>query len=526
MPSAWKPLHLQCEYNGIPPLLVKYEFGPSDYKVWLTDLSYVWTESLDRRQIKRKALNDESSIDPSEDSAQMLLFLKSIEDALQQCPGTSVNLDESNDIKQLALHTSTPLPLPLQPLEWSIVLILAPQSIFASEFVSPLLSQQLTAKAEKASLLKQLKEKDSVISKLIEKMQGDGVDLGKVFPGAVSSKSGTGPNVRRALASSIKGLGEFDQDHWEGQLAKDRGSSLHLDDLLPQIFNDHGKDAGEGLQIPDYGEWWKTVGRNNSQRKASTPATLEADAKEEIAVEGEFQRQSTPPKPSAQAPRREGLIMDTEPNMSTTLGKGYADEGGSTTDESDGDHQSSHSKPSLLRKDNAVVSASANGSKENYPQPMVLNDDGLTASASEIDDNSAKTHSVPKSKPKLGKIGGKGRDHSPEIPAVPRTKLKLGKIGGIGRLGKIGGTGSGSNQHEGAPSNRSEDPVSPKRETRDQTAAPMPSEPERRGRKIQRPPEPSPPRETSQERANRKREQLKRELESKSQAATKKKRRF
>lgn len=277
------------KHSDIPPLLVKYEFGPSDYKVWVTDLSYIWSESLDRKQITKRALNLDTSIDPSEDSAQMHLFLNSIADSLRQRPGSSVNLDQSDDIKQLTLHTSTPLPSPLQPLEWHIVLILAPQIRFASAFVLPLLRQQLTAKMEKTSLLQQLKEKDNVISKLIDKMQGDGIDLGKAFPGAVPPKSGSGPTARWAVAKSIKALGEFDQTQWEGHLAKDNRFSRNMGDLLPQVFDDDGKDPGEGLQITDYGEWWKRVGRKDSNREEATPAIGKTESKQEIGVEDEFQ---------------------------------------------------------------------------------------------------------------------------------------------------------------------------------------------------------------------------------------------
>ena len=289
MPSTWKPLLFPGKQNGLPPLLIKYEFGPSEYTVWLTDVSYIWTETLNRRQIVKRALNVDTSIDPSEDSAQLHLFLSSIADALRQRPGTSVILDECNDIKQLTLNTSTPLPHPLQPLEWSIVLMLAPQAVFVSEFVSPLLRQQLTAKVEKTSLLQQLKEKDNVISKLIEKLKGDGVDLGKVFPGAMSSKSGAGPTARGAVAKSITGLREFDHDRWETQLAKDNGVFGDISNLLSQIFDDDEKAAGERLQVADYGEWWKRVGRNDSQQIQATTTFLEADARGEIALEDGFQ---------------------------------------------------------------------------------------------------------------------------------------------------------------------------------------------------------------------------------------------
>ena len=290
MHSTWRPLLLHHrKHEGLPPLLVKYEFGPSDYKVWLTDLSYIWTESLERRQIVRRALNVDTSIDPSEDAAQLSLFLHSIADALRQHPRTGVDLDKSSDINQLTLNTSTPLPHPLQPLEWSFVLMLAPQPTFTSEFVLPLLGQELTSKVEKTSLLQQLKEKDSVISKLIEKMQGDGVDLGKVFPSAISSKSGAGPTARGVVAKSIKGLREFDQKQWESQIAKEKQFSGDVGGLLPRIFDDDGNVASSGLQIAEYGEWWKKVGRKESRREGATPPVLEFNSKQESMAEGDFQ---------------------------------------------------------------------------------------------------------------------------------------------------------------------------------------------------------------------------------------------
>ena len=289
MPYAWRPFLLAHSHDGIPPLLVKYHFGPSDYKVWLTDLTYIWTESLDRRQILRKALDVDTSIDPSEDSAQLRLFLSSIADALRQRPGTNVTLDQSNNINQLALNTLTPLPHPLRPLEWSMVLRLAPQHEFASEFVSPLLSQQLTAKVQKEFLLQQLREKDNVISKLLEKVRGDGVDLGKVFPGAVSSKSTAGHPALGVVAKSIKGLPEFDQVRWEAQFAKKNEIPIDSYSLLPKIFDGDEKTDGEGLQIADFGEWWKKVAIRDVQREEATPKSVEIDARNDDMVEDEFQ---------------------------------------------------------------------------------------------------------------------------------------------------------------------------------------------------------------------------------------------
>lgn len=237
-------------------------------------------------------------------------------------------------------------------------------------------------------------------------------------------------------------------------------------------------------------------------------------------------RQSTPTKSSIQTPRRHGLTTDTGPKISSSLGKTDLDEGGSTTDASNDDPQSSHSKPLPSRKEDALASSPTNEAKDIESELLDMDDDGLTASASDMDDTPAKTHLEPKSKQKLGRIGGKIKSISPEAPTVPAPKAKLGKIGGKSKLGKVGGAGSAYSQNEGTAPKVQEDPLSPKQETNDRIVGSKSKDPITRARTVQQPPEPSPPRETSQERANRKRAQLKRELEDKSQAAVKKKRRF
>ena len=215
--------------------------------------------------------------------------------------------------------------------------------------------------------------------------------------------------------------------------------------------------------------------------------------------------------------------METEAKIPSSLGN---DEGGSTTDESDDNLESTQFKPLPLRREHASARSHLNNTERMHSDLMDVDDDGLTASASDVDKSPAKVHVVPRSKYKLGKIGGKGRDSSPEIPAISESKSKLGKIGGKGTLGKVGGTGSVSSRNENIAPNKKQNAVSPKQEARDQIADSKSIEPESRGRTLQQRPEPSPPRETSQERADRKRAQLKRELEYKSQSAVKKKRRF
>lgn len=290
MSPTWKPLQIDQQYSSIPPLLIKSEFGASSYKIWLTDLTYIWTESLNRRQIIQRALNVDTSIDPSEDASQLRLLLQSIQDALVQRPGTAVDFVRSNDPKQLVMQTSTSLPGPLKPLEWRMTLNSAPQSTLTAEFTIPLLSQQSIAKAEKASLLQQLRYKDTVISKLIEKMQSDGVDFSRVFPASVPGRLGTNP--RQILAKSVKGLAEFDVQEWQSRMIKDYKTLEELRDLISNTFDADPIEATTESQIsdsPSYGDWWTNLKRESSQRTPLTSPVQISNAEQSGIEYGEFQ---------------------------------------------------------------------------------------------------------------------------------------------------------------------------------------------------------------------------------------------
>ena len=290
MSPSWKPLQIEHPHSSIPPLLIKSEFGASSYKLWLTDLTYIWTESLDRRQIIQRALNVDTSIDPSEDSTQLRLLLQSIQDALVQRSGTAVDFVRSNDPKQLVMQTSTSLPGPLKPLEWRMILNSAPQSTLTAEFTIPLLSQQSHAKAEKASLLQQLRYKDNIISKLIEKMQSDGVDLSRVFPASVPGRLGTNP--RQVLAKSVKGLAEFDLQEWQSRMINDYKTLEELRDLVSSTFNVDPIEAATESQIsdtPSYRDWWTNLRHESSQRTPVTDTAPASNAKQNRVESADFQ---------------------------------------------------------------------------------------------------------------------------------------------------------------------------------------------------------------------------------------------
>lgn len=263
---------------AVPPLIIKFVIGTSDYTVWVTDLTLIWKESLDRKRIIRRSLDVDTSIDPSEDSDQLRLFLQRVGDALEQQPGTTLDLVQNDNDQSLLLQTFTPLPGSLKPLEWSIALLPAPQSTLTAELIVPMLSQQMVANAEKASLLQQLKEKDQVIARLMDKMQLDGVDLGRLFPG-VASKSSKSMS-RQALAKSVKGLGEFDEHQWRNHLTSNLAPSTAFVDLVSDIAKIDLGDQPEFAQSPDYKKWWETLSHQGSQSKEPVRDLLHNDAEE------------------------------------------------------------------------------------------------------------------------------------------------------------------------------------------------------------------------------------------------------
>lgn len=110
--------------------------------------------------------------------------------------------------------------------------------------------------------------------------------------------------------------------------------------------------------------------------------------------------------------------------------------------------------------------------------------------------------------------------------AASKPRAKLGKIGGKGKLGKRDEPLSETGHAPPAAASESSRFVDVGAHTEVGPFSKNRVESERTGRMTIQPGESSLPRETSQERANRNREKLKRELETKSHTGAKKKRKF
>ncbi|KAL8877453.1 MAG: hypothetical protein Q9198_004538 [Flavoplaca austrocitrina] len=462
MASGWKLLHQAFSDPKLPTLLLKYEFGVSSYKIWFTDLTSIWVEELKQRPLIQRAWDIESDIDPVE-SDQRQMLLRRIQDSLDEKSGTKITLARDQSSSGLLLTAYSPLPHPLQPLKWPIRLNTSSQSSLTNELILPLLAEKLLARDQIASLVSSLTQKDHVITKLTDKMQNEGIELGKVFPSAISSKSSRKASSRDEVGKVVQGLATFDEHQWSSQLASDRDVPGGCRELISELFaHDVGFASTTIAEQVDVGAWWERLGNQSDatyeEKEISPPLSLPQSAKRESPLKAI--PHNLPGLPDKQRLSREAVSLSQKENSLQDLSPKTMD-GDSTTDTSDDDLDSKQIKG---RDQVSVqpIEKSSSSSNSNSPEPRT----------------EPRNDTLPKSMPLLGRIGGTSEQ------TISPTKPKLGQVGGIAMISK-----KPSDVHR-------EGGVQPRIDTKS----------------------PSLPRETSPERADRKREQLKRELEEKSKA--------
>lgn len=566
--------------SRMPPLLISTSFTVDSYKIYLTDLAHLWCEDLDRRSILRRSLAEETSIDPSEDSGQLKLFLDKISLGLEG--GKDINLllgldthsakHSSTGTRDLEINLSIALPKPLQPLDWTIKLSSCSQSDFATHFTIPLLCAQNARLKELDSLVGMLRDKDNVIQKLVDKLEATGAELGHLFPG-VAGKGGRKIS-RRVVEEKVKGLEVFAQEQWrnamrnaesrdegpdvktiiQGAFTKDSSvGSLSHGAELPARFDkwwDQLKDGAIQLSTPQEGGQVADVGAKGVKAE---PTGGDMDTTEDEGTDGQaddFQVAATPPRQQVLSSRAK-----SSPSRKPTRKQELSDDG---TDDSDdlGASQSQHvtirdsfpvpkeeersetkkigaiggakkgSKMATRKKAEVEPEPEPRSEPEQEPEPEPVAKATRSHKQDDADGGETETEDEATNVP--------SKATTPEKKSPPKPAAKAVKKGG---LGKIGGK-----KHDPAPNPESlpkdEAPAGPtpepptkatksklgrighKKSPKDEVGA----EEDSRGRTEAK--EEEKPRETSEERAQRKREELKRQLEEKAKAPAKKKRKF
>ena len=261
--ANWYPLTttLRLPHNS-PPLLVQRSFTSNSYSVYLTDLTFLWGETLSRRGIIQRALNEDTSIDPSEDTTQLRILLEKLEESLLVWEDEGE--DHSNiDIHIKAVPTNSPqatstaihlrityeLPKPLQPLVWTFKLESLPQTQFSKKFLAPLMSITALRSAQVQSLVRIIKDKDIVLEKLQESLKDQNIPAANIIGGSALR--------RRALE-------QFDEQRWRSQLLDSKASGgLVPEKTLQGIFGVEGRPSSKTAIVQEWDSIVSNLEENN-----------------------------------------------------------------------------------------------------------------------------------------------------------------------------------------------------------------------------------------------------------------------
>ncbi|DAA79710.1 TPA_exp: Uncharacterized protein A8136_0483 [Trichophyton benhamiae CBS 112371] len=379
MTRNWVRLPLYSD--SYPPLLFSYEPSSEGYDVFLTDLGHVWSESLSHKQIIDRAAKDDTSIDPSQDEDQYSVLLQKINDALHGSEGTSLFLSGRGAGSSLRLSTTTKLPKPLEPLEWTLVLSKCSPSALTRHMLVPTLRSWLGIEAQQQSLCELLEEKDKIIGKLFDKIESSGLDLSTVFPGMANIRHGQKRGSLFSQASKlVKGVSPFDKGSWETIHSSGASKKSTSIPVWKYLYDDDLFDARNMELIES--EWWNlpTTSRSSNHPGKQAPNNLERCTENDGSEsDNEFQTQETPP----------GLKEIGTRSSPDTTGHHINSEISPTWHSKK--YKSSSQKPGSLGNANANIKI----------QPRTDSEDSTTTSAPE---------SPPRQKNKLksiGTIGGK-----------------------------------------------------------------------------------------------------------------------
>lgn len=522
--ESWRPLPIAVQ--GIPNLLVSTTFTYDSYKIRLADLANVWLESMERKPIVKRGLVEDTSIDPSDGPDQIRRMLDLIRAAFDTADpehhNTSMTLGQDSKASDdsLVIHLTCILPKPLKPFKWPMHLTKCPQSSLTTLLVLPLIQAHHTRLREIEALIAALKEKDTVINRLVDKLDATGVGLEYVF----NSLSGKRRVTRQMAEEKVKGLAPFREDDFRSG-ASDLQASNDTSDVLSLLDSAFG---GTGLRYKSdldleasslLTDWWTKLGKGKKvvfddrvkQSTGNIPSSLPpTETKTGDDDDDDFQVQATPPGLSSRRKRPSPPPAAAQDDDETSDGESEPE----IPDSVPLPTKSAPSKPAGARL-GTIGGHKAVQSSESPPPPAQGSNNDDSDTASDIDDDEVTDPSPPKPTRRggLGRIGGKARAATPPKPSrspSPAGEEKQAPTPGRRhKIGLIGRKGPAAEDIPSHPDSGSEDGG--------------------RGRSTKPPPaavKKELPRETSKERADRKRLELEEEIRKKAAGPVKKRRKF
>ncbi|KAF3039696.1 hypothetical protein E8E12_002648 [Didymella heteroderae] len=533
--SSWRVLELSEQPDGepIPQLLVKPSFKADSYAVFLTCLTNIWSEQVDLPGIVDRAAEQQSPIEVSRrDTAQLTILLENVEKSLGSSQDAECRLTrEGSD--GITLHTSIRLPEPLDSLTWKFHLQKRTAVTLKNELILPLLVSSHIQYERINDLITTIKNKDKAITRMVDQFESSNLDLAAAFPSIGGLKTGRKLIKREQAARHLPALRVFQQDVWRQETSQLVDSDVTTLGLFQEALVQCSPDVPSNLHATEGAEDWLrnvpsrlTFAKPAVKIKVREPAPVfqgpprhghesspvDDDTEDEFEVHENFKTRDTL--------RKTAKASGPTP-FSAQHGKA-ADDAESTEDDDDLD------APSQSRNQRQAHSRTKSHSPESPPEPATSPPPVRRA----------------KSKPKGFRIGGKVKEASPDtsqekeptlkesarasrpppsqadsIETSPKKSRRAFKIGGKSKASQE----PASSQHEATTSpttNRFRDANSP---TSRSSPPPLPQESQKDATPIEEVYE-----ETPEEKAERKRAELKRRNEelARKQAHHKKKKRF
>ena len=235
--SQWTAAKISGTSNT-PLLLINFGLTKDGYSFYLTDLASIWSEKLSRKQIIRRSLDENTSIDPTESTQQYSKLLEKIDDGLRGKEGSSLHLYQADEQSYaLKLLLINKLTSPLSPLVWPLHLQALGQGWLREILILPIISKSTMYSEQIKQLHGTIEEKDQVISRLCDRLQASGVDLASVFPNTSGLKIPRRADVRSHLAPYVKGLAKSGKGEWSMTPKSVDNTSKSFVDRLPPVLS-------------------------------------------------------------------------------------------------------------------------------------------------------------------------------------------------------------------------------------------------------------------------------------------------
>ncbi|KAF9690714.1 hypothetical protein EKO04_011535 [Ascochyta lentis] len=256
--SSWRLLELSAQPDGdpIPQLLIKPLFHPDAYTLHLTCLTNIWTEQLDLAAIVRRAADQQSPIEVStQDTAQLGILLDNIKNSLQNAHDAE-RLLTRDGADGITLHTTIRLPEPLDSLTWKFHLHKRTSVTLKNELILPLLVSSHIQYERINDLVTTIENKDKAITRMVDQFDASNLDLAAAFPSIGALKAGRKMIKREQAARHVPALRPFQQHVWREETAQLADSDVTTLGLFQEALVQCTPNVPSSLEADDGAEGW------------------------------------------------------------------------------------------------------------------------------------------------------------------------------------------------------------------------------------------------------------------------------